>query len=79
MAKAKRQTSAAKAQEANQSWTRFFKETKMEMKKVIWPTKQQMIRYIIAVIVSVILVSFLIVAVDFVFMGLSKLLVNAVG
>ncbi len=51
----------------------------MEMKKVIWPTKHQMIRYIIAVIVSVILVSFLIVAVDFVFMGLSKLLVSAVG
>ena len=77
--KAKRQTSAAKAQEANQSWTRFFKETKMEMKKVIWPTRKQMIQYTVAVIVSVVLVSIMIVAVDFVFMGLSKLLVNAVG
>ena len=77
MAKAKRQTSAAKAQEANQSWTRFFKETKM--KKVIWPTRKQMIQYTVAVIVSVVLVSIMIVAVDFVFMGLSKLLVNAVG
>lgn len=79
MAKAKRQTSAAKAQEANQSWTRFFKETKMEMRKVIWPTRKQMIQYTVAVIVSVVLVSIMIVAVDFVFMGLSKLLVNAVG
>lgn len=79
MAKAKRQTSAAKEQEANQSWTRFFKETKMEMKKVIWPTRKQMIQYTVAVIVSVVLVSIMIVAVDFVFMGLSKLLVNAVG
>ena len=79
MAKAKRQTSAAKAQEANQSWTRVFKETKMEMKKVIWPTRKQMIQYTVAVIVSVVLVSIMIVAVDFVFMGLSKLLVNAVG
>lgn len=79
MAKAKRKTQAAKAQEANASWTRFFKETKMEMKKVIWPEKRQMIQYTIAVIVSVILVSFLIVAVDFVFSGLSKLLVHAVG
>lgn len=79
MAKAKRQTSAAKAQEANKSWTRFFKETKMEMKKVIWPTRKQMIQYTVAVIVSVVLVSIMIVAVDFVFMGLSKLLVNAVG
>ena len=51
----------------------------MEMKKVIWPEKRQMIQYTIAVIVSVILVSFLIVAVDFVFSGLSKLLVHAVG
>lgn len=49
------------------------------MKKVIWPEKRQMVQYTIAVIVSVILVSFLIVAVDFVFSGLSKLLVHAVG
>lgn len=47
--------------------------------KVIWPEKRQMVQYTIAVIVSVILVSFLIVAVDFVFSGLSKLLVHAVG
>ena len=79
MAKAKRKTQAAKAQEANASWTRFFKETKMEMKKVIWPTRKQMIQYTVAVIVSVVLVSIMIVAVDFVFLGLSKLLVNAVG
>ena len=82
MAKAKRKTSATRterAQQANNAWSRFFKETKMERKKVIWPTKNQMINYTIATIVSVILVSFLIVAVDFVFAGLSKLLVTAVG
>lgn len=86
MAKAKRKTKTqvakaqvAKAQEANASWTRFFKETKMEMKKVIWPDKHQMIQYTIAVIVSVIVVSFLIVAVDFIFGGLSNLLVHVVG
>ena len=86
MAKAKRKTKTqvakaqvAKAQEANASWTRFFKETKMEMKKVIWPTRKQMIQYTVAVIVSVVLVSIMIVAVDFVFSGLSKLLVHAVG
>ena len=82
MAKAKRKTSATRterAQQANNAWSRFFKETKMEMKKVIWPTKNQMINYTIATIVSVILVSFLIVAVDFVFADLSKLLVTAVG
>ncbi len=84
MAKAKRKTSAAasrteKAQQANSAWSRFFKETKMEMKKVIWPTKHQLLNYTITTIISVILVSFLIVAVDFVFAGLSKLLVTAVG
>lgn len=82
MAKAKRKTSATrteKAQQANSAWSRFFKETKMEMKKVIWPTKNQMVNYTIATIVSVVLVSFLIVAVDFVFAGLSKLLVTTVG
>lgn len=82
MAKAKRKTTATrteKAQEASSAWSCFFKETKMEMKKVIWPTKNQMLNYTIATIVSVILVSFLIVAVDFVFAGLSKLLVTAVG
>lgn len=41
--------------------------------------KNQMLNYTIATIVSVVLVSFLIVAVDFVFAGLSKLLVTAVG
>ena len=74
---AKRRVSSV--EEKSNAWTRFFRETKMEMKKVIWPEKHQMVQYTIAVIVSVILVSFLIVAVDFVFSGLSKLLVHAVG
>ncbi len=82
MAKPKRNTAVTrteKAKEANSAWSRFFKETKMEMKKVIWPTKSQLLNYTIATIVAVFLVSFLIVAVDFVFAGLSKLLVTAVG
>ncbi len=74
---AKRRVSSV--EERSNAWTRFFRETKMEMKKVIWPTKRQLTQYTIAVIVSVVLVSIMIVAVDFVFMGLSKLLVNAVG
>lgn len=67
------------AEETTNAWNKFFRETKVEMKKVIWPTKNQMIRYTITVIASVLLISCLLVAVDFVFMGLSKLLVNAVG
>lgn len=51
----------------------------MEMKKVIWPTKKQLGHYTMTVIASVLLVSCLLVAVDFVFTGLSRLLISAVG
>lgn len=69
----------AAAEEKNAAYGRFFRETKIEMKKVIWPTKPEMVRYSVAVVVSVILVSFLIMAVDLVFGGLSKLFVSIVG
>lgn len=68
-----------KAEESSAAWNKFFRETKVEMKKVIWPSRKQLTQYTITVISSVILISFLLVAVDFVFMGLSKLLVSAVG
>lgn len=67
------------AEESSAAWTKFFRETKVEMKKVIWPTRKQLTHYTITVIASVLLISCLLVGVDFVFMGLSKLLVNAVG
>ncbi len=68
-----------KAEESSAAWNKFFRETKVEMKKVIWPSRKQLTQYTVTVISSVILISFLLVAVDFVFMGLSKLLVSAVG
>lgn len=74
---AKRQVSSM--EEKSSTWTRFFRETKMEMKKVNWPTKTQLIQYTATVITSVILVSFLIVIVDFAFMQLSKLLVTTIS
>ena len=66
-------------EEKSSTWTRFFRETKMEMKKVNWPTKTQLIQYTATVITSVVLVSFLIVIVDFAFMQLSKLLVTTIS
>ena len=74
---AKRQVSSM--EEKSSTWTRFFRETKMEMKKVNWPTKTQLIQYTASVITSVVLVSFLIVIVDFAFMQLSKLLVTTIS
>lgn len=79
MAKAKRNARPMTREESGAAWSRFFRETKMEMRKVIWPTRAQLVQYTIATIVSVVLVSFLIIAVDFVFMALSKLLVQTVG
>ena len=77
MAKRKQPTKREVAEENKSAWTRFFRETKMEMRKVIWPTK--MVRYTIAVLVSVVLVSLLIIVVDFIFMQLSKVLIHTVG
>ena len=74
---AKRQVSSM--EEKSSTWTRFFRETKMELKKVNWPTKTQLIQYTATVITSVVLVSFLIVIVDFAFMQLSKLLVTTIS
>ena len=74
---AKRQVSSM--EEKSSTWTRFFRETKMEMKKVNWPTKTQLIQYTATVITSVVLVSFLIVIVDFAFLQLSKLLVTTIS
>ncbi len=51
---AKRQVSSM--EEKSSTWTRFFRETKMEMKKVNWPTKTQLIQYTATVITSVVLV-----------------------
>lgn len=76
---AKRKSVMASSEENSAALTRFLRETKMEMKKVIWPTKQQMIQFLIAVLVSVVLVSFLIVVVDFAFMALSKFLISNLG
>ena len=77
MAKRKQPTKREVAEENKSAWTRFFRETKMEMRKVIWPTKHE--RYTIAVLVSVVLVSLLIIVVDFIFMQLSKVLIHTVG
>ena len=41
MAKRKQPTKREVAEENKSAWTRFFRETKMEMRKVIWPTPLQ--------------------------------------
>ncbi|MBA2724771.1 MAG: preprotein translocase subunit SecE [Actinobacteria bacterium] len=45
----------------------FFKEVVAELKKVAWPTRQEVIAYSIVVLVSVIVIATLIFGMDYVF------------
>jgi preprotein translocase subunit SecE len=49
---------------------RFLRETVDELRKVVWPTPQELYRYTLVVIVTVIVIAAFIGAVDF---GLTKL------
>ncbi len=46
---------------------RFFKEVKSEMKKVVWPSKKQVIKNSLIVIAAVILIGIVIWALDIFF------------
>ncbi|MDU0826512.1 MAG: preprotein translocase subunit SecE, partial [Negativicoccus succinicivorans] len=50
-----------------QGVTSFFRGVRQEMKKVVWPTKNELVRYTIVVLITVAFISLLIMAVDFVF------------
>ena len=45
----------------------FFREVVVELKKVAWPTRQEVIAYSIVVLVSCIVIAALIFGMDFVF------------
>ena len=49
---------------------RFFRETYDELRKVVWPTPQELYRYTLVVIVTVLVIAGFIGAVDY---GLGKL------
>lgn len=54
----------------------FLKEVKSEMKKVSWPSRQEVIRLTLIVIVSSVIVAVYIGGLDFVFTKLMALLVR---
>lgn len=51
--------------------TQFLKDVRIEMKKVIWPSRQEVINYTIVVLVTVTVVATFILVLD---LGLSRLL-----
>ena len=54
----------------------FFRDTKTEMKKVTWPTKQELIVYTIVVIIATFFVAALIWGIDGIFAQLFRLLMG---
>ncbi|ERT62433.1 MULTISPECIES: preprotein translocase subunit SecE [Megasphaera] len=58
---------------------RFLQGVKAEMKKVIWPTKKELINYTVMVIVATIVVMAIIAVSDGVFSQLFRLLRAAIG
>ncbi len=55
---------------------RFFRDTKGEMKKVVWPTKNQVLNNFIVVAVFVVLCAVLIFALDMLFGWLFSLVLQ---
>lgn len=47
--------------------TTFLKESRIELKKVTWPTRQDTIRYTVTVIVISVAVAFFLGGLDFIF------------
>lgn len=56
--------------------TRFMRETKVELKKVTWPTKQELIANTIVVIIAVVLCAALIWIIDSIFSMLFRMILQ---
>lgn len=64
----------AKKKKSGNPISRFFKEVKSEMKKVVWPTKKQVIKSTLIVIAVVVLIGVVIWGLDLLFgFGLDKI------
>lgn len=63
-------------EKSGNSVTSFLSETKVELKKVIWPTKQELISNTIVVIIAVILCAGLIWIIDSIFSVLFRMLLQ---
>jgi len=61
------ETSTASAGQMSDTAVRFLKESKLELKKVTWPTKQELIANTIVVLISVFLCAAAIWIVDSIF------------
>jgi preprotein translocase subunit SecE len=63
-------TDVKPANKSSEKVSKFFREVKAEMKKVLWPTRKELISSTGIVIASVVVISLFIALVDLVFSGL---------
>ena len=73
------QTKAVKKQEKDQkrTFSRYMRGVRSEFKRVVWPTKSQLVNYTIVVLVVSLVVSGLVYILDFILQHLLKLFVGA--
>ncbi len=60
-------------------FTKYFRSVKAELKKVVWPTKKELINYTIVVFVATLFIAALIYVVDAIFAQLLNTLLHFVG
>jgi preprotein translocase subunit SecE len=56
--------------------TKFLKEVKAELKKVVWPSRKEVVKLTIIVVIVSIIIGAYIGVLDFIFTGLMNLLVK---
>ena len=62
----------AQPEQAGGGWIRFLRETYEELRKVVWPTPQELYRYTLVVVVTVAVIAAFISAVDLALFQLSS-------
>jgi preprotein translocase subunit SecE len=77
----RRRQAAAAAQSGQQAekkggWSEYFKGVKIETKKVVWPTRQELISYTIVVLFTCAFFGLMIWGVDSAFLALLKQIVH---
>ncbi len=68
-------TNNAKAGKSKFGFVRFFKETKAELKKVTWPTKEQLVHNTGIILAFIVIICIILSLLDFGFNELIKLLI----
>lgn len=67
-ARDRRQPAKTARKEERTSPTQFFKEVRSELRKVAWPTRDELIRYSIIVLVAIVALTIFVTALDWVFL-----------